>query len=60
MDYNMLPIILRRYEFEEKMRVLQFYSRNLMDLTGIELIPDQPHPWELETFLLFSTKYSEY
>ena len=60
MNYNKLPIIMRRYDFEEKMRVLQFYSRNFMTVTGIEIVPSQPHPWDLETFLLFATKYPEY
>lgn len=60
MDYNKLPVILKRYSFEEKMRILQFYSRKLMDITGVELKKDQPLPWKLETFLLFSVKALEY
>lgn len=60
MDYNKLPVILKRYSFEEKMRVLQFYSRDLMNITGVELKDAWPLPWELETFLLFSVKFLEY
>ena len=27
MDYERLPVILKRYSFIEKMRVLQYYSK---------------------------------
>lgn len=60
MEYERLPIVLKRYNFEEKMRVLQYYSKNIMDLQGIKLVNEQPQPWELETLLLFSTKAIEY
>ncbi|MDD2378092.1 MAG: hypothetical protein PHS24_04975 [Bacilli bacterium] len=60
MDYKKLPIILKRYSFDEKMRVLQYYSKQIMDINGIELKDEQPMAWELETFLLFTVKATEY
>ncbi len=60
MDYDRLPIILKRYSFTEKMRVLQYYSKSIMDITGIKLVSEQPMAWELETFLLFAVKADEY
>ena len=60
MDYERLPIILKRYSFIEKMRVLQYYSKLIMNITGVELISEQPMAWDLETFLLFSVKADEY
>ena len=29
MDYERLPVILKRYSFIEKMRVLQYYSKQM-------------------------------
>ena len=60
MDYERLPIILKRYSFIEKMRVLQYYSKLIMNITGVDLISKQPMAWDLETFLLFSVKADEY
>jgi len=54
MDYERLPVILKRYSFIEKMRVLQYYSKQIMNINGIELTSGQPMAWELETFLLFA------
>ena len=56
MDYERLPVILKRYSFIEKMRVLQYYSKQIMNINGIELTSGQPMAWELETFLLFAKK----
>ena len=36
MDYERLPVILKRYSFIEKMRVLQYYSKQIMNINGIE------------------------
>lgn len=60
MDYERLPIVLKRYSFIEKMRVLQYYSRQIMNINGIELTNGKPSAWELETFLLFAIKADEY
>ena len=42
------------------MRVLQYYSKQIMNINGIELTSGQPMAWELETFLLFAVKADEY
>lgn len=60
MKYDRLPVILKRYLFDEKMRVLQYYSKQIMDINGIKLKNEQPMAWELETFLLFAVKADEY
>ena len=54
MEYDKLLVILKRYLFEEKMRILQYFSKQIMDINGIKLKNDQPMAWELETFLLFA------
>lgn len=60
MEYNKLPAVLKRYLFDEKMRILQHYSKQIMNIKNIELNANQPMAWELETFLLFSVKACEY
>lgn len=60
MEYDKLLVILKRYLFEEKMRILQYFSKQIMDINGIKLKNDQPMAWELETFLLFAVKADEY
>lgn len=60
MDYERLPVILKKYSFIEKMRVLQYYSKQIINIHGIELTSGQPIAWELETFLLFAVKADEY
>lgn len=60
MDYERLPVILKRYSFIEKMRVLQYYSKQIMNINGIELTSGQPMAWKLEIFLLFAVKADEY
>lgn len=60
MKYDRLPVILKRYLFDEKMRVLQYFSKQIMDINGIKLKNEQPMAWELETFLLFAVKADEY
>lgn len=59
MDYNEIPRVLKRYSFEEKMRVLNTYSRQLLNVEGnanADNFNNRPYPWELETILLFSLK----
>ena len=42
MDYERLPVILKRYSFIEKMRVLQYYSKHL-NLLVLLLLPQIVH-----------------
>lgn len=54
---------LRRYSFEEKMRVAQIYSRKLLSLKNTHdshIMRSIPYPWELETFVLFAVKSIEW
>ncbi len=60
MDYKKLPVILKRYSFDEKMRILMYYSLQLIDFNCLKINKNQPMPWELETFLMFSVKADEY
>lgn len=57
MDYSDLPRILKRYKFEEKMRICNHYSRNITSddgIIGTQELKGKVYPWELETFLLLS------
>ena len=60
MKYDKLLVILKRYLFAEKMRILQYFSKQIMDINGIKSKNDQPMAWDLETFLLFAVKADEY
>lgn len=63
MEYNKIQQMLKRYSFEEKMRISQVYSKRLMSPTGlieIDKMRELPLPWELETFLLFSVTSMEW
>lgn len=49
--------MLKRYDFSEKMRILQNHSSEIMSPTGLieqHLLRKKCLPWELETFLLFA------
>lgn len=51
--------MLKRYSFEEKVRVCNCHSRMLMSITGdidVKQIIGKVYPWELETFFLLSIK----
>lgn len=55
--------MLKRFSFEEKMRVLHEFSKRVMSPTGLiemDELTKLPLPWELETFLLFSIKSKEW
>lgn len=57
MEYNKIPVVLKRYSFEGKMQICTEYSSKLVDINGlinVENFMGNPHPWELETFALFS------
>lgn len=57
MEFKKIPVILKRFNFEEKMRICTEYSRALLDVDGLisfNELNGKPLPWELETFALFS------
>lgn len=57
MEFNKIPVVLKRYSFKEKMRICTEYSRMLVDIKGlnfVENINGKVLPWELETFSLFA------
>lgn len=62
MEYRNLSKILNRYSFEEKMNIMQKYSRDIMSVNGFDVTKRQdiPMPWELETFSFFAINNSEY
>lgn len=63
MEYNKLGTVLKRFSFEEKMRIAQVYSRKTFTSKGIvdvNTLREIPTPWELETFVLFSIKATEW
>lgn len=63
MEYIDIPRTLKRYSFEEKMNILQSYSRKTMNLYGVISKNENgnlPFPWELETLLLFSVTAQEW
>ena len=63
MNYNDIPRTLKRYSFVEKMNILQRWSRETMNLTGVidkNEMGKIPFPWELETLLLFSVMAQEW
>ncbi len=57
MEFNKIPVVLKRYSFEEKMRICTEHSRKLVDIKGLNFVEDKNGkalPWELETFALFA------
>lgn len=57
MEYNIIPLLLKRYSFEEKMNICQYISKDYIYPDGqidIEKLRKGILPWELETFALFS------
>ncbi|BCD26882.1 hypothetical protein BC30090_p306 (plasmid) [Bacillus cereus] len=57
MDFERIPILLKRYDFREKMNVCQAHSKELMSISGLISIDEwrgKALPWDLETFALFS------
>jgi len=57
MEFNKIPVVLKRYSFKEKMRICTEYSRMLVEIKGlnfVENINGKVLPWELETFALLS------
>lgn len=63
MEYSRLSTILKRYSFDEKMRIAQSFSRRTITPKGMvdaDELREMPSPWELETFVLFAVKAIEY
>lgn len=59
MNYYDIPRHLKRFKFDEKMRILHKFSLQLIDHSGnanIDKMMQNVYPWELETLLLFSIK----
>lgn len=58
-DYLDICRILKRYSFDEKMRISNHYSRQVININGdieVDRMLDKIHPWELETFILMSIR----
>lgn len=63
MEYDKILTVLKRFKFEEKMKIACYWSRETMTLDGVDsesIAKGKPSPWELETFLLFSIKAEEW
>ena len=63
MEYSDLISSLKRFSFEEKMRIAQNFSRRTFTPTGVvdvDIMREIPSPWELETFVLFAIKAEEW
>lgn len=64
MEYERIPLVLKRFPFEEKMRVCQSYSCKNMGINGLEHIKNNQNnimPWEIEIYALFALfSYKEY
>lgn len=63
MEYSRLLLALKRFSFEEKMRIAQTFSRQTFTSAGvvdIGTLREMPLPWELETFTLFAIKAVEW
>lgn len=57
MDYNRIPLILKRYSYKSKMKVAHRASIKTMTCgknKGLNYDVTKPLPWELEVFVLFS------
>lgn len=62
MEYERLPIILKRYSFESKMNIAQKNSIEIMSFNGIvdaDKLTNRFLPWELETFAALSISTGE-
>lgn len=59
-DYKDICRMLKRYSFDEKIRICNHYSRMLLDVNGDVSVEKMTkysiYPWELETFLLLAIK----
>ncbi|MFD1781612.1 hypothetical protein ACFSFW_23475 [Fredinandcohnia salidurans] len=64
MEFERIPVILKRYDFGAKMAICQKSSMEIMSTNGlieVKKLREKVLPWELETFALFSvTTVNEY
>ena len=63
MEYSRLGTVLKRYSFDEKMRIAQDYSQKTINsegMIGTNKWTNEAFPWELETFVLFAVNAIEY
>ena len=63
MEYGDLLSVLRRFSFEEKMRIAQIFSKQTFTPSGVVdvgTMREIASPWELETFVLFAIKAVEW
>lgn len=63
MEYKQLSSVLKRFSFEEKMRVAQIHSRKTFTASGTvspDVLREIATPWELETFVHFAVKAIEW
>lgn len=63
MKYSDLLSVLKRFSFEEKMRMAQNCSRRTLTPNGVvdvDVLRVIPSPWELETFVLLAIKAKEW
>ncbi|WP_432359177.1 hypothetical protein [Sporosarcina sp. UB5] len=57
MEFNRIPIVLKRYDFASKMNICQAHSKEIMSINGLidsNELRGKALPWDLETFALFS------
>lgn len=57
MEFERIPIILKRFDFVAKMNICQNHSIDIMSTNGLismNELKNKALPWELETFALFS------
>lgn len=63
MDYRSIVTRLKRYSFEEKMKIAQEFSQMTMEATGTvsaQRLKTMAGPWELETFVMLSIVAQEW
>lgn len=63
MEYDRIPVVLKRYTFDSKMQACTVASMKTIDLMGTvspEVLRTLILPWDLETFVLFAVKAIEY
>jgi hypothetical protein len=55
-EYNRISILLKRYSFENKMAICQYFSRKLMSFNRLKMEGDNSivYPWELDNFAMFA------
>ena len=62
-QYDRLPALLKRYSFDEKIRICYEYSSKILqkgNLRNPESLQGLPLPFTLETFLMLSVEATEY